>query len=162
MPKVILRCGKLCAGKTSYARRLMERSPAVLLSTDDLMLRMFPAPLGEQYDIVCGRAQRYLWERALDIVRVGADVIFEGMSWKRAERQAARVYFREWGIPVELHYLNVPDAQWQMNIARRNQEATQGSTNAYYADEGLLQKCLSLFESPGPEEVDVLVYESEV
>jgi uridine kinase len=34
MAKVILICGKICSGKTTYAKRLLCENKAVLLSTD--------------------------------------------------------------------------------------------------------------------------------
>ena len=41
MAKVFLICGKICSGKSTYARKLMENRQAVLLSADEIMLALF-------------------------------------------------------------------------------------------------------------------------
>ena len=69
MAKVILLCGKICAGKTTYAQKLIRQHNAVYLSIDALMLKLFPEPMGEQYDNVRECAQKYLYKRAVDIIR---------------------------------------------------------------------------------------------
>ena len=47
MAKVILTCGKLGCGKTTYAKRLCAERGAVLLSADELMLALFGQDAGE-------------------------------------------------------------------------------------------------------------------
>jgi alpha-mannosidase len=56
-PQAILLCGKLCAGKTTYARRLAPELGAVILSVDEIMLSLFkcptdPNPVADQGEIV--------------------------------------------------------------------------------------------------------------
>ena len=50
MPKVILIIGRLCSGKTTYARKVAREEHAVHLNCDELMRTLFPEPLGEDYD----------------------------------------------------------------------------------------------------------------
>ena len=38
MPKVIMICGKLCSGKSTYAKKLQQEGKAVVLSIDEIML----------------------------------------------------------------------------------------------------------------------------
>lgn len=40
MAEVILLCGKVAAGKSTYANRLAQQKRAVILSVDDLVVRM--------------------------------------------------------------------------------------------------------------------------
>ena len=42
----ILLCGRICAGKTTYAKRLGKTRGAVCLSCDELMLALFGQQLG--------------------------------------------------------------------------------------------------------------------
>ena len=46
MAKVTLVCGRLCCGKSWYCRQLMEKSPALLLSVDEITDRIFDKDLG--------------------------------------------------------------------------------------------------------------------
>ena len=56
MPEVILLCGKICSGKTTYAQRLRTEKNAVILSCDELMLTLFPQGAGEHHDLLAQRA----------------------------------------------------------------------------------------------------------
>ena len=41
MAKVILICGKICSGKSYYARKLKEKEHAVILSRDEMTYVIF-------------------------------------------------------------------------------------------------------------------------
>ena len=156
MPKVILLCGKIASGKSWYCRKLMEDSPALLLSVDEVTDRLFDNALGEAHDAMTAKIQAYLLNKAVEAVRAGADVILDWGFWTRQDRQAHTKYFRQRAIPVEWHYIDVPDPVWRENIARRNAAVLAGEDPSYYVDEGLMQKLLAWFEPPQPEEMDVI------
>ena len=46
MAKVMLLCGKICSGKTTYCNRLREKERAVLLSCDEVESHLFHQSLG--------------------------------------------------------------------------------------------------------------------
>ena len=50
MAKVIMTCGKICCGKTTYARCLQAAGNAVILSIDEITLSLFPEGAGEMHD----------------------------------------------------------------------------------------------------------------
>jgi len=162
MSKVILLCGKICAGKTTYAKQLIQQHPAVYLDADGLMTRFFPEPLGDQYDVTAGRAYAYLRERAADIVRAGADVILDGAGWLRSGRRETTAYFQENGIPCEWHFIDVSEKRRRKLIEKRNDDVLHGKSNAYFADGGLLSKCLEQFEPPEPSEIAVRVLDGVI
>lgn len=155
MAKVIALCGKLCAGKTHYAAHLRESLPAVVLSCDELTLGLFDGILGEQHDEMCARIHRYLLNKAAEIVHAGANVVLDSGFWRRADRAEAARFFSGAGVPMEWHYLDVSDADWQRNIAARNEAVLRGMENSYLVDEGLLEKCMRLFEPPTVDEIDI-------
>lgn len=156
MAKVILICGKLCSGKSRCCRELMEKSPALLLSVDEITERIFDKDLGERHDEVSGKIQAYLFDKAAEAVAAGADVILDWGFWTRASRCEASAFFRERGIDFEWHYIDVSDKAWQESIAHRNAAVLSGEDDSYYVDEGLLNKLLTLFEPPEPGEMDVI------
>ena len=41
MAKVIMMCGRICCGKSTYARRLRTEINAAVLSIDEIMLAVF-------------------------------------------------------------------------------------------------------------------------
>jgi predicted kinase len=48
--KVILICGKICSGKTTYTKKLIEENKAVLLSCDEITFALFGQYIGEKHD----------------------------------------------------------------------------------------------------------------
>ena len=153
--KVILICGKICSGKSYYVNQIKQETGAVVLSCDELTSDLFDNNLGDKHDAMMVRVHRYLHKKAAEIALSGTPVILEWGFWARADRTAATEYYKEKGIPVEWHYIDIPDADWQRNIASRNAAVAAGKTTDYALDEGLLNKLLSLFEVPARDEIDV-------
>ena len=101
MAKVMLICGKLCSGKSWYCRELMRKSPALLLSVDEVTERVFDKSLGERHDMVSAKIQSYLLDKAAEALSAGADVILDWGFWTRSARLEASEFFRERGIDAE-------------------------------------------------------------
>ena len=157
MARVIMTCGKICCGKTTYARKLEEELGAVILSIDEVMLALFPDGAGEMHDEYVRRTEQYLLSLSLEILESGTDVILDWGLWTREQRDRLREFYRAHNFPCEIHYLRISDDEWQRRIRQRNGSRTDGSS--YYVDEGLLDKVESLFEKPAEDEIDLIVGE---
>jgi len=48
MAKVIMTCGKICSGKSTYAKQICIENHAVILSVDEIMLSIFGQHSGEK------------------------------------------------------------------------------------------------------------------
>ena len=64
MAKVFLICGKLCSGKSTYAKQLQTAHQAVILSVDEIMLAVFGLYAGEKHDEYAASVRRYLHDFA--------------------------------------------------------------------------------------------------
>lgn len=157
MAKVIMTCGKLCSGKTTYAKKLRDELGAVILSIDELMLALFGQDAGEKHDDYVGRTKGYLYKQSLEIIGCGTDVILDWGFWTREERLCARSFYGSRGITNEFHYIDIDDDEWQRRIDKRNQDILAHRCDGYYVDEGLSEKFRSIFEKPDPSEIDRLV-----
>lgn len=157
MAKVIMTCGRICSGKSTYAERLRKTHSAVLLSIDEIMLAMFGQYVGEMHDEYVARTEKYLFGKSLEILDSGINVVLDWGVWTKAERAEAREFYRSRGIDYELHYINVSDAVWRERIARRNKSISEGKVNGYYVDENLAAKFGAIFQPPENDEIDVLV-----
>lgn len=157
MSKVVMICGKLCSGKTTYAERLAEEEHAALFSVDELMLLFFGQDAGEKHDEYTEKIKAFLLDKTARHVKRGVSVVLDWGFWRKGERDAVRAWFREQSVPCELHYLDVPDAVWKERIETRNRAVLDGKNDAYFIDEGLAAKFEGLFERPGREEIDVWV-----
>ncbi|MBQ8369414.1 MAG: ATP-binding protein [Clostridia bacterium] len=157
MAKVILICGKICSGKTTYAHLLRQRYGGALLSVDEIMLAMFGQHCGERHDEYAANTQRYLFAKSAELAETGIDVILDWGFWTKAGRDAARAFYRERDIPCEFHAIDIPDEVWHERLKKRNAEVRLDPTLAYYVDENLAAKFGSRFEMPDDSEIDVWV-----
>lgn len=156
MAQVILLCGRICSGKTTYAQRLKRERPAsVALSCDELMLTLFPGGSGEHHDMLAQRARQYHFALSLQLIQSGVDVILDWGFWTLQWREEARAFYAAHGVPCQLHYVDAAPEVWQRHIETRNRAVRNGQTSAYYVDEGLLAKLEARFEEPDDQEIDV-------
>ena len=157
MAKVILLCGKICVGKTTYARELPRAGPAVYLHTDALMHSFYTGPCGEAYHAALAKAQTYLLGVAADIAAAGVDVLYEGAAWRRADRDNATAFFQTRGIESQWHCVETGAETQRALIEQRNRAVLAGESDASYVDEALFRRCEANYEPPEPGEMDVTV-----
>ena len=158
MGKVILICGKIGSGKTTYANELAKRVNAVNISQDELMLGLFGAEFyrtePKKYEEYCARVETYVKRKAGEAAKAGAIVICENGFWSRSERDGLRKLYSDMGVPCELHYIDTPQEQRLKNIERRNAEIRRGNSHFYLTGE---QDIHHFFEIPDDSEIDVRV-----
>lgn len=157
MSKVVLICGKICVGKSTYADKLRAESNAVLLSVDEIMLAVFGQYTGEKHDEYVRNVQRYIFDKSFEILQAGADVLLDCGFWTKGHRDYAKELYRQRGIPCELHLIDISDEEWQRRIEKRNSAVLAGKVNAYFVDDILLKKVEGGYEEPSEDEVDVWV-----
>lgn len=157
MAKLFLICGKICSGKSTYAKQLQAAEQAVILSVDEIMLAVFGLYAGEKHDEYAANVRRYLFKKSLEVIQADVDVILDWGFWTKTGRDEAKAFYRSRNIECELHYLNVGDEVWQARINQRNQAVIAGETTAYIVDSALAAKFETRFELPAKDEVDVWV-----
>ena len=91
--EMILICGKICAGKTTYAKKLMKEKRAVRLNSDEIMLSLFDPFLGENHEAVLHKVMEYIYRKSLEIYETGISVILEGGFWQRELREEASSFY---------------------------------------------------------------------
>ncbi len=148
--KVILLIGRICCGKTTYARSLPG---TLLISCDQLMRAMFPQGCGDAHDELAARARQYLFAMARQAAEAGMTPVLDFGFWTQEMRQeAVRALL---GCELDWRWLDVPQEEWARRIASRNAaiRAGQGDPADYYVDAGLLEKVSRLFEPPTEREL---------
>lgn len=157
MAKVIMTCGKICSGKSTYSEKLRIKYNAVILSVDEITLALFGQNAGEKHDDYVERAEKYLFDKSLDIIGVGVNVVLDWGFWTKKERDDAKQFYRSKGVACEFHFIDISDEEWHMRVEKRNKDIAAGKADAYYVDDDLLAKADSIFERPGKEEIDVCI-----
>ena len=152
MSKVMMTCGMICCGKSTYARRLQALGNAVILSIDSITLD----PVGKAPEIcmtIPRPAGGAVPAGSSQILRTGAGRD-SGLGPVDPRRPGPHPnFYAAHDTETELHYLQIPPEEWNRRIEKRN----ASGESSYYVDEGLLNKCRSLFEEPSRDEVDVWV-----
>ena len=159
MPKVYLICGKICSGKSTYAEQLRVQHNAVVLSTDEITLALFGQHCGDKHDDYVERTQNYLFNKSLELIEVGINVILDWGFWMKEERDFAREFYKSRNIECEFHYIDISDDTWKARLHKRNSEVLAKKTSAYYIDDNLAEKFASIFEAPNDDEIDVVFQE---
>ncbi len=157
MAKVYMMCGKICSGKSTYAAELRHLHHAVVLSVDEITLALFGQDVGDQHDAYVAKAEQYLYEKSVEIIQEGINVVLDWGFWTKEERSYAQSYYASKGIECEFHYIDISHAEWVRRIEKRNLEIAEGTLSAYYVDEGLAKKFESIFEVPAESEISVWI-----
>lgn len=155
--KVIMTCGKICSGKSTYCEKLRVNNNAVILSVDEITLVLFGQNVGEKHDEYVEKLEKYLFEKSLDIISVGVNVILDWGFWTKAERDYAREFYSSRNVRHEFHYIDISEETWHMRLDKRNKEILAGEVEAYYVDDNLKDKVESIFESPDKNEINVWI-----
>lgn len=158
MGKVILICGKIGSGKSTYAKQLAQQLNAVNISQDELMLGLFGAEMygeePEKYEKYGARVEAYVKRKAGEAAKAGAVVICENGFWSRAERDALRRFYADLEVSCELHYMDTPEEVRFKNIRCRNEAIRQNKSHFYITKD---EDINHFFETPDEDEVDVKV-----
>ena len=157
MSKVILICGKICCGKTTYAQKLCKENNAVLLSIDEIMLALFGQHCGDKHDEYVERTDKYLLNKSLELIKKDINIVLDWGFWTKTERESVKVFYKSRNIECELHYIDISDEVWKSRLHKRNNAVLANETSAYYVDDNLAAKFASIFEVPGEDEIDKIL-----
>ena len=151
--KIILLIGKICSGKSTYAKTI----PGMLISCDQLMQSMFPGGCGDHHDLLAARARQYLLGLAQQCADAGVTPVIDFGFWTPAFRREAIDALA--GYDLDWRYLDVSDAEWLRRIDMRNAaiQAGQADPSDYFVDAGLMEKVNALFVPPTEEELPGLI-----
>jgi len=144
-------CGLPCSGKTTLAKALERKIPALRLSPDEWIARLYGADIsGDALDAARDPVEAVLWDLAARVLALGRDVILEYGFWSRSEREEFRARATQWGARSELHFTHAPEAELLSRLVKRNADLPPGM---FRIDEADLRKWIALFEAPGPDEL---------
>src|SRR5437879_6873155 len=142
-PRLIIVCGLPASGKTTLAKALESRLPAVRFSPDEWMGALSLNLYDEERR---GRIEALQWKLGQELLALGLTVIIEWGTWGRSERDTLRVGARALGAAVELHYLSAPADVLLERIQRRGRENPP-------IDRVALSRWCEIFQAPTPEEM---------
>ena len=113
--------GFIGAGKTTLARQLETRLPALRLSSDEWMVQLYgPDPPEAVFRPGIVRVKALLRQLAERALALGLHVVLDDGYWTRASRDDLRRWAAELGTPLRLYALTLPEAEARRRIRARN------------------------------------------
>jgi predicted kinase len=146
LTRLVLICGLPASGKSTLARQLAPKIPAIRLDKDGWATQL-GADLwdGDFRD----RLERQLWLLTQELLAQGQSVILEWGHWARAERDEKRLGARALGVGVELHYLHAPLDELFERAERRT---ASGEWTASPITRAHFEEWATIIQPPGREE----------
>lgn len=143
-------CGLVVAGKTTLADRLAHELPAVRLSRDDWMIKLYDLGHDDsRYVERLGPCTELMWSVALDVLPVGVSVVLDWNHWSRQLRLEAAARARSAGFDVVLHLLDLP---LKTVIDRARVRSAAAPAEAHRIDEEGVRHFATIFEPPAEDE----------
>jgi len=143
----VLICGLPASGKSTLARRLAPKIPAVRLDKDEWAIQLGADLWDDEFRV---RLEHQLWVLTQDLLARGQSVILEWGHWAREERDEKRVGARALGVGVELHYLEAPLDEL---IERAERRTASGEWTAAPMTRAHFEKWATIFQPPDAGEI---------
>ena len=147
--RLVLICGLPASGKSTLARELASRIPALRLDKDGWTTALGADPWDEEFRL---RLEAQLWALSLDLLARGQSVILEWGHWARVERDQKRLGARALGVHVELHYLDVPSEEL---IRRAERRTASGEWTASPMTRAHFEEWATVFQPPHEAEMQL-------
>jgi predicted kinase len=145
--RLVLICGLPASGKSTLARQLSPKIPAIRLDKDGWVTQLGADVWDEEFRV---RLERQLWVLTQDLLAQGQSVILEWGHWARVERDEKRLGARSLGAGVELHYLHVPLEELFERAERRS---ASGEWTASPITRAHFEEWATIFQPPDEEEI---------
>ncbi len=149
-PIVYLICGFIGAGKTTFAKKLEEKTGAVGITKDEWSIRF----IGND-PTIDGYAE---WDRkiiglsrhvAFYLAEKGVDVIIDEGFWAKEERDEMKRKIRALGAKAVMYYVETPIETIRERVVGRNNNLTRES---FKISQEMLDNYLMHWQPPGEDE----------
>jgi len=156
-PTVYVLCGFIGAGKTTFARKLEQRTGAVRITKDEWLIHLIGHdPTIDGYADLDRKVCELSRDVAFQLVAKGIDVIIDEGFWEKEQRVALRRRIEEMGATEVLYYLDTPIETIRERVARRSTSLTKDS---FRISSEMLDHYLTYWQPPGEDEDYLLASE---
>lgn len=151
-PRIHLVIGPVGAGKSTFARRLVQQHRAVPLNLDDWMATLFSPDRPDTADVMAWYVPRTLrclaqiWKTAEAVLDAGGNVVLEIGLIQQHQRAAFYARMGPWAETMEVYVLDAPREVRRERVLRRNAE--QGATFSMVVPPHIFELASDLWQPP--------------
>ena len=158
-PTVYVLCGFIGAGKTTFAKKLEQKTGAVRITKDEWLIRLIGNdPTIDGYEDYDSKVVGLTRDFAFYLVGKGIDVILDEGFWFREQRAELRRRIAAMGSREVLYYLDTPIETIRERVAERNLTTRDDS---FEIGREMLDSYLKYWQPPGEDEDFVMVSSSD-
>lgn len=153
MAKVMILCGKVAAGKTTFAQQYSDDQQTVILSIDDLAIRLQDHCQGPQALQALERNIRaYDCLLMRQLINKGMNCILDHGHWSRESRKEVIQFCKAHKINYEIIWLRCPKWIRLQRLQKRNETLVKKHEKGYLIDQEKLERFDQWFEELTEEE----------
>jgi predicted kinase len=153
MAEIVLCCGKVCSGKSTFAKLLEDEYGFFHFSADQWMLHFYGEPVDRRiFELQLSSCKEMIISIAYKLLSHGHKVVLDFGFWRKTERQAACSEVLKRGHRATIIYFPV-DYEKQLAYMRGRQSSPLG--DHYNFTESAVRDLNRLFEEPDETEVVV-------
>lgn len=156
--KIIMLCGRIGSGKTTFAMTLQKNYNMVVLSCDNYVLAVNDN-LQYRHKVQEAIAEELI-NLARNIWKCGLNVVLDFGFWYKDQRSEIKTQLENEGISVKLYYFESDNRLTDKRIIARNKRIIQNNEKGYIIDLKMKSSLDNKFEVPDTEEIDYIVNQS--
>ncbi|HEY9233752.1 MULTISPECIES: AAA family ATPase [Phenylobacterium] len=149
--------GPAGAGKSTYAKELARRTPAVHFAIDDWMARLFapdmPDPI--EFEWLMERVERceaQIWSTAAGVIAAGTSVVLDLGLLRRSDRARVAEIAQAVELPLQFHFVTAPEAVRRARVQERTE--VRGENFALAAGPEMFEFIEGVYEAPDDAELE--------
>ncbi|MFN3515155.1 MAG: AAA family ATPase [Phenylobacterium sp.] len=145
------------AGKSTYAREIARREPAVAFLIDEWMARLYAADMPEpvELDWMMARVERceaQIWSTAAAVLATGTSVVLDLGLMRRADRARVAEIAEAVELPLQFHFVTAPREVRRERVLARGEVRTEAFVAA--AGPEMFDFAEGVFEAPDAAELE--------
>jgi predicted kinase len=144
-------CGKMAAGKSTYARELAQTKSAVLLVQDEFLDTLYAGEIRSIQDFVkySARVRDALFPHIQDLLTHGISVVLDFPGNTRVQRQWFRQMIENANVEHELHFIDAPNDLCKRQLRQRSATLPAGSP---WTTDAEFDAITAYFQAPADDE----------